>query len=542
MENNSEEAEPSDVLFSQDGHLNCNEPEEQTSPSKSSQDTSQEMNEVRTLDSEEVEDLTQQLQMVSETLRKFERKIANTKDVQISSDKVKAENAGLKKDVEDLKLKIHAEKQLRALADHNTETTTQNLKVKLAETERAALEDRTKAEWLEANLVFERAQGQKLQERLAVMEDEAKNTLERTQASHQAQLEEHREETTKIASALEKAEDLLQAEQFCWQQEKTSLLKGMEESRAVYEYQLDEQRYENSILVAALRTAEQKMESQQAELQEERTSLIHAREGFKKTVQEMQQEVKETLERYLASHQAQLEEHREEITKIASALEKAEDLLQAEQFCWQQEKTSLLKGMEESRAVYEYQLDEQRYEKRIVLAALRTAEQQMESQQVELQEERTSLIQATQGFKKTERSQASHQAQLEEHREYLCWQQEKTSLLEQMEESRTRHEVQLDQQKHENNELVAALNEVQQKLDIHIMQWQKVKTSLIRGREDEMKTVQDAQQQEKDRLERSIRHQVEWQEEKVIPRSGHKGSQKDAAGKGSRVRVKRKLI
>ena len=119
------------------------------------------------------------------------------------------------------------------------------------------------------------------------------------------------------------------------------LLEETEKSRA----QLDEQKHENSTLLAALRNVEQKLESYQLEWQEEKTSLIQATEGFKKSMQDMQQEAKEALERSQASHQAHLEEQKEETRKIASALNKVEDLLETERLSWQGEKSSLLEEM-----------------------------------------------------------------------------------------------------------------------------------------------------------------------------------------------------
>ena len=72
--------------------------------------------------------------------------------------------------------------------------------------------------------------------------------MERSRASHQAQLEEHRVETRKITCVLRTAEDLLETERLSWQKEKFSLLKEMEKSRA----QLDEQKHKNDTFVAAL--------------------------------------------------------------------------------------------------------------------------------------------------------------------------------------------------------------------------------------------------------------------------------------------------
>ncbi|XP_036949030.1 uncharacterized protein LOC119016833 isoform X2 [Acanthopagrus latus] len=140
---------------------------------------------------------------------------------------------------------------------------------------------------------------------------------------------------------LKRPEDLLEIERLHSQQAKSTMLEETEKSRA----QLDEQKHENSTLLAALRNVEQKLESYQLEWQEEKTSLIQATEGFKKSMHDMQQEAKEDLERSQASHQAHLEEQKEETRKIASALNKVEDLLETERLSWQGENSSLLEEM-----------------------------------------------------------------------------------------------------------------------------------------------------------------------------------------------------
>ena len=231
------------------------------------------------------------------------------------------------------------------------------------------------------------------------MQRDAKDPVE---ASYRAQLEEHRDETRKIASDLKKAKDSLETERLRWQQEKNSLLKG--------------HRKETKKIASALKKAEDSLETERLCWQQEKKSL--------------------------------LVEHRKETRKITSALRKAEDLLENERRCWQQEKMSLLERddrgeplfgdddiipvqeeMEKSTALSETQLDEQKCENKTIAAARKTVEQKLESHPVELQEEKTSLHQPTEGFKKTvhdmvqesketvERSQVSHQIQLEEQRE-----------------------------------------------------------------------------------------------------------------------------
>ena len=222
---------------------------------------------------------------------------------------------------------------------------------------------------------FERCQAEWQRERTSLIQAtegyrlryEAKEAVERSQASYRDQLEEQREETRKIASALRQSEDLLETERRCWQQEKFSMLDEMKKTTALYEARLDEQECENKTLADALRNVEQKLESHQVEWQTEKTSLI----------QDMQREAKEAVERSLASHQAQLEEQREEASKVTSAVKKAD------------------------RSLFEAQLEEQKRKNETLTAALTSVEQKLESHQVEWQGEKTSLLQATERLKQT---------------------------------------------------------------------------------------------------------------------------------------------
>ena len=193
-------------------------------------------------------------------------------------------------------------------------------------------------------------------------------------------------ETRKITSALKKAEDLLESERLRWQQKKSSLLEEMEKSRVLCVAQLDEQKHKSDNLVAALRS----VNSHRLGWRQEKTSLIQAIEDLKKTLQLEKEDAQ-------ASHQAQLEEHRVETRKITSVLKKAENLLETERLCWQQEKSSLLEETEKSRA----QLDEQKHKNNTLVAALSNVEQELQGHQEEWQKSKTSLIQTTEDLRKT---------------------------------------------------------------------------------------------------------------------------------------------
>ena len=343
-------------------------------------------------------------------------------------------------------------------------------------------------------------------------EQEAKEAVERSpRASCSTYLEEPREETRKIASALKKAEDLRETECLCWLQEKFSMLEEMEEITDLSLARFNEQKCENEILAAALRNLKQKFERCQVKWRGEKRSLNQATESYRLALQDMEHEAKEAVERSQASHRDQLEEQREETRKIASALRKSEDLLETERRCWQQEKISLMEEMKKSTALYEARLDEQKCENKTLADALRNVEQKLESHQVEWQKEKTSLIQDMQREAKeaVERSQASHQAQLEKQREEtskvtsalkkaeglleterLCWEQEKIPLRE-MEKSRSLLKAQLEELTQKNETLTSALTSVEQKMESQQVEWQGEKSSLLQATERLKQTLQE---------------------------------------------------
>ncbi|XP_044076876.1 coiled-coil domain-containing protein 157-like [Siniperca chuatsi] len=270
----------------------------------------------------EMESLKSNLRKICVMLRKAQNDLvqqtSQTEHLQVKLEEMKAENGALQHEVGAMKLELRVAKQLRAVAENNCETTTHCLKVQLFDKDTAEFEARTKAELLEKDLIFERAQAQKLQMKLSKMEEallkkkeEAKRTLERSQASHQAQLEEHKAQTSKIASALKKAEDLLETERLRLQQEKTCLQEEMEKSTAFYVAQLDEQKRENIVVMAALEKVKQQLESRRIEWQEDKSSLLQATEGLMQTLQEKEQEWEKTE----SSMRSQLKELERQITK-----------------------------------------------------------------------------------------------------------------------------------------------------------------------------------------------------------------------------------
>ncbi|XP_030277457.1 tropomyosin-2-like isoform X1 [Sparus aurata] len=176
----------------------------QKSYSKLLEDRIQKMQEHSTMKMEDEAKYVESLLVTgSETLKKasddLEEQISKTKDIQIKLEKVEAENEGLTQQVEAMELEVRAVKQLQTLAEHSTKTTIQSLEVQLYDKEAAEFEARMKAEQLEADLVFEKAQVHKLQERLGKksealqkQKEDAKKAVERTQTYHRLQTDEHK--------------------------------------------------------------------------------------------------------------------------------------------------------------------------------------------------------------------------------------------------------------------------------------------------------------------------------------------------------------
>lgn len=227
----------------------------------------------------------------------LEQQTSNTQELQLKLEAVQRENEAFQNEAEAMKLEVRVEKQLRAVAEQNVETSAHCLRVQLFEKDTAEFEARSKAEELEKDLAFEKAQTEKLQKRLSEMKEallkqkeDAKKTVERSQAYRQTQLREHTAETGRIKAALKTAEDLLETERLRFQQEKNSFLEETEKSRALYVSQIDQLKMENSNLVAPLKKADQQLENERIQWQVVKSSLLQVTDKLTKTLQEKEQE------------------------------------------------------------------------------------------------------------------------------------------------------------------------------------------------------------------------------------------------------------
>ncbi|XP_035863427.1 intracellular protein transport protein USO1-like [Sander lucioperca] len=160
----------------------------------------------------ETEYLKSQLGKISNRLRKAQKDLDLqyfiTEDLKVEMEQMKGEKEALKNNVETQKIELRKERQMLTVG-------------------------KTTNVMLESYLEIERAQAQELKNKLSKMEEallkqdeEAKEILERSQASHRAQLEMQDKSNKNLMAALEKkCEHQLESERVLWQQEKTSLLE-----------------------------------------------------------------------------------------------------------------------------------------------------------------------------------------------------------------------------------------------------------------------------------------------------------------------------
>ncbi|XP_034755399.1 uncharacterized protein At1g10890-like [Etheostoma cragini] len=181
---------------------------------------------------------------------------------------------------------------------------------------------------LESHLEMERAQAQELKDKLSKMEEalreqeeEAKDILERSQASHRAQLEMQNQSNKNIIAALEKkCEHQLESKRVLWHREEASLLEESEKTRASHVAQIDEQSFASDCLLASLKKTEQQLKSKLNQWKEDKASLLQATESLKLTQQEKEQEwemTESTLRSTLKPDHAKAKE--EEVEQKASA-------------------------------------------------------------------------------------------------------------------------------------------------------------------------------------------------------------------------------
>ncbi|XP_032366077.1 tropomyosin A-like [Etheostoma spectabile] len=171
---------------------------------------------------------------------------------------------------------------------------------------------------LESHLEMERDRAQELMDKLSKVEEdllkqdeEAKEIMERSQASHRAQLERQDTNNKTLMAALEEKYDQLESERVLWQQEKTTLLEESDKSRASYVDQNEEQSFVSDCLLAALKNTEQQLESDLNQWKEDKTSLLQATESLKLTQLEKEQEwerTESTLRSQLVDLQSQIME------------------------------------------------------------------------------------------------------------------------------------------------------------------------------------------------------------------------------------------
>ena len=340
----------------------------------------------------ESEFLKSQLGKISSRLRKALKDLDlhyfMTEDLKVKLEKTKGEKEALQTDVETLKTELGEERQMLAVG-------------------------KTTNVMLESNLESERARAQELKDKLSKMEEAlqkqqetTKEVLERSQASHRAQLDEALQRASSqlgiISNRLRKALKDLDLHYFMTEDLKVKLekMKGEKEALQInVETVNTELRQERQMLAVSKTNVEVELESylvmETARAHELKEKLSEMEEALRK-----QDEGKTILERSQASLRAQLEMQDKDSKDLVCALEmKCEHQLESERVLWQQEKSSLLEERERTRASCVAQSDQQSFGSDCLLAALRKAEQQLESQLQEWKEDKSSLLQATERLK-----------------------------------------------------------------------------------------------------------------------------------------------
>ncbi|KAI9544680.1 hypothetical protein NQZ68_001554 [Dissostichus eleginoides] len=150
------------------------------------------------------------------------------------------------------------------------------------------------------------------------VEKTALTALQTSQSPHLAQVEMQEKKTKSLMAALQKIfEDQVERERFLWQQERTSLLQKTEKTEASYAAQL----HANDKLAADLKEVEQQLENNRIQykedeaqllkeqswtltlLQEEKSTLLQEKGRLQQSLQEKEDEWKETQSSLNARHE-----------------------------------------------------------------------------------------------------------------------------------------------------------------------------------------------------------------------------------------------
>ncbi|XP_059214603.1 early endosome antigen 1-like [Centropristis striata] len=247
--------------------------------------------------------------------------------------------------------------------------------------------EKTKMEMeLENTLLYERAQQQAEKDKYSHLMASLKEA-EQDKSSLVAQLDEGKRDNTTIEDVLKQVGKQLEIGHLQWKEERTSLLAQLEKSqathhaqlkmqaekhintvaalkkkledqleesektRASYVSQLDEKKQDNNTVVAALKEVEKQLKIGQLQWQEDKTSLT------------AQLAITE------ATQLAQLEVKQEENKNLMAALKRAEQQLDNHQIQWKDEKSSFLQKLQDKEQ--EWQQNE---------SSMRTQLEDLESQ------------------------------------------------------------------------------------------------------------------------------------------------------------------
>ncbi|XP_037629890.1 myosin-9-like isoform X1 [Sebastes umbrosus] len=276
------------------------------------------------------------------------------KNQYLQSKKMKGENEALRKDLEEEKSVLLAERKMLALAKTNMEwemeflleTERKELQGQLSKTKEDLQKTKDEAKTHQAQLNEQRAKTEKLTADLKKSDKFMSNCL--------PEMEELRVDKSKIMAALKYAEEELKSVHHMWQEDKSSHLAELEKSHDSHLVQLEMQDKVHKTIMADLKTKfEDQLASDRLLWQQEKTSLLEETEktsfSFVAQLQEQRQS-NDTLGDALEKAAQQIQSHRIECHDLsllqAKAAESVQQTLQEEEYEWTTDESSQLDDLE----------------------------------------------------------------------------------------------------------------------------------------------------------------------------------------------------
>ncbi|KAK9542691.1 hypothetical protein VZT92_000531 [Zoarces viviparus] len=302
-------------------------------------------------------------------------------------------------------------------------------------------------------------------------QEAAKQNLEKAQAFYQAQMDQQRVETNRIAAALKETQDLLETERHV--QPKTTTEEETEVFKNFCQAAVDEQFDVSSKLKEDLDKAKRELETIHFQWQQERfnatarqlkdSDYFHWQMHIMASYRAHEHEAaKQNLEKAQAFYQAQMDQQGVETNRIAAALKETQDLLETERQV--QPKTTMEEEMEVFKNFCQAAVDEQLYVSSKLKADLDNAKQELKNGHLQWQEEKSSY-QAQMDEQRAETNRIA--AALKETQDLLETErqaQPKTTTEEEMEVFKNFCQAAVDEQLYVSSKLKADLDNAKQEL------------------------------------------------------------------------------